>query len=70
MSSKRSDYGTLADRAGRRSSLPCHVWVDGEPGVLVEWQRQSESWWGRVLHVVDGAGTESWVRAERIRPHT
>lgn len=70
MSSNRSDYGTLADRTSgsRRQPLPCHVWVDGDPAVLAQWQKRPDGWWGRVVHLVDGAVIESWVKAERIRP--
>lgn len=75
MSSRtRSDFGTLCQRVragagSSRRSLPCHVWVDGDqPGVLCEWRTEGGQWWGRCLHLVDGHGAESWIRADRIQP--
>lgn len=71
MSSRvRSEFGTLGQRvrATGRRALPCHVWVDGDAAVLCAWDQRADDWWGRCLHVVDGEGAESWVRADRIRP--
>lgn len=83
MSNKRSDYGSLADRArssgdagrspdGRRLAVGVHVWVkDGAieiPGLLAGWQQQLDSaWWGRVVMVVDGQPAETLIRSDLLR---
>lgn len=79
MTTKRSDFGSLADRAGGARngnpdrSLPAgaHVWVrDGSselPGLLAGWRQGANGWWGRVVTVVDGQATETLVRADLLR---
>lgn len=70
MSSKRSEYGSLSDRVGRTPRpLPCHVWVDGSPGLLLEWRRTPDgAWSGRCVISQDGQAVEVWMAARRISP--
>ncbi|OYO16650.1 hypothetical protein CGZ93_17980 [Enemella dayhoffiae] len=63
------DDRSVTERLGlSRPSLPRHVWVDGEPGLLLEWDRRADGWWGRVVTSEGGQAVESWVRADRLRP--
>ena len=79
MTTKRSDFDSLADRtAGRRSvecdrSLPVgvHVWVLGDadevPGLLAGWRQCADGWWGTVITVADGEPMETLIRANLLR---
>lgn len=72
MASTDPTGNTLADRvhgAAKRRALPCHVWIGDDPAVLVAWERGDDGrWWGRVLHVAGGVGSESLIAAGKIRP--
>ena len=83
MSTKLSDYGSLADRTGRGNEtagsavdrpLPAgvHVWVRTDAGevagLLAGWRRQEDgAWWGRVILVTDGQPSETLIRADLLR---
>ena len=65
------DNRPLTERLGLRKpprKLPCHVWVDEDPGVLLEWQQVEGVWWGRVVVVSGGRAELAMVRADRLRP--
>ena len=78
MTTKRSDYGSLADRtagpgnAERDRALPVgvHVWVRGGasavPGLLSGWSHGADGWWGRVVTVTNGQPSESLIRADLL----
>lgn len=58
-----------------------HVWITGGPegrlrdpwpGLLVEWERRDDGWWGRVVFVpypaTAGEVVERWISADHLRP--
>lgn len=53
-----------------------HCWVTDEhgrlPGLLLGWRRTHSGWQGRVVHLVDQAGSwvvvEDWVAAVHLEP--
>jgi len=79
VTTKRSDFGSLADRTGgARNPKPdrllptgAHVWVRAEqaevPGLLAAWHQTADGWWGRVVTVTDGQPAESLIRADLLR---
>ena len=79
MTTKRSDFGSLADRTGgRRNADPdrplpagAHVWVRAGatevPGLLAGWRQAGDGWWGRVVTVTEGQPTETLIRADLLR---
>ena len=79
MTTKRSDFGSLADRtSGPDNSITdrpvpagVHVWVRAGaqevPGLLAGWRQGADGWWGRVVTVTDGQPTETLIRADLLR---
>lgn len=62
-----------------RDGVRRHVWIFGKdptalypwPGLLVEWQRRGDGWWGRVVFVpypaVPGEFAREWIPASALR---
>jgi len=79
MTTKRSDFGSLAERTARPPSVcpdrsmpvGVHVWVRGDPenvpGLLAGWHQGADEWWGRVITVTDGQPLEILIRADLLR---
>ena len=79
MTTKRSDYGSLADRTAgpgnvdldRALPVGVHVWVRGGteevPGLLSGWSHGTDGWWGRVVTVTNGQPSESLIRGDLLR---
>jgi|tagenome__1003787_1003787.scaffolds.fasta_scaffold20724064_1 hypothetical protein len=83
---KRGSFGSMADRVarGRKNretshSAPRlkHCWVTDRhgrlPGLLLEWERRQDGFYGRVVHaVLDERGewivAEEWLPAELLEP--
>lgn len=71
MTTKRSDFGTLADRFAAQAPLDDarvrHVWLDGAiPALVVDRRRTALGWEGRLTWVADGRLVCEWVAAERV----
>lgn len=80
--SRRSDYGSMADRTagGRRGDAPAmplrHCWVTDSngrlPALLLEWRQVEGGWRGRVVHPVRENGVwvvvEEWLPAALLDP--
>lgn len=73
MTTKRSAFGTLSDRAvGDRRVR--HVWAalprGTFPGVLLEWRKRDGSWQARVALAIDDDGglLVRWLPASHLRP--
>lgn len=72
-----SGHGSLHDRvhgvAAEPPSPARHCFVEGRPGLLVEWRQGVAGWEGRVVDMcwLDGEGwatVERWLPAARIEP--
>jgi hypothetical protein len=71
-----SGQGSIASRVGAQQpaeppSPAPHCFVDGEPGLLVQWRQGSGGWEGRVISMtwVDAVGwasLERWLAAQSI----
>ena len=75
MTTKRSQFGSLADRLGLTSPAPAsavgvvrHVWVDAvEPGLVMDRRKDGEGCWeGLVVWVRDGRCCQEWIPGTRI----
>jgi hypothetical protein len=63
-----------------RDGVRRHVWIFGDdptavypwPGLLVEWHRRPDGWWGRVVFVsypsVPGEFACEWIPARALKP--
>lgn len=63
-----------------RDGIRRHVWIIGGedrgtlpwPGLLIEWERRDDGWWGRVVFVPfpsePGEVVERWIAASHLRP--
>lgn len=73
VTTKRSEFGSLADRSNHRVR---HVWVTtsrGEyPGLILEWAKRAHGWVARVAMLIDDDGglLIRWVDASQVRPAT
>ena len=71
MTTKRSQFGSLADRVGQSVPLDDsrvrHVWLDGViPALVVDRRKSGERWEGRLSFVSGGRLVCEWVAAERV----
>lgn len=71
MTTKRSDFGTLADRLAAQTPLDesrvRHVWLDSLiPALVVDRRRSAAGWEGRLVWVSGGRLVCGWVAAERV----
>ena len=76
MTTKRSQFGSLADRLGLSTATPAasavgvvrHVWVDAvEPGLVMDRRKDGEGCWeGLVVWVRDGRCCQEWIPGTRI----
>lgn len=70
MTSKRSEFGSLAQRMGGAKGAALgvrHVWLDGTVPALVTDRRQvSGAWQGLVLYMGTAGPVHEWVEGERI----
>lgn len=74
MTTKRSQFGSLADRLGLStppaSAAPVvrHVWVDAvAPGLVMDRRRDAAGCWeGLVVWVHDGQCRQEWIPGARI----
>ena len=76
MTTKRSQFGSLADRLGLSTATPAttaagavrHVWVDAVvPGLVMDRRRDAAGCWeGLVVWVRDGRCCQEWIPGTRI----
>ena len=79
MTTKRSEFGSLADRLGLTSAATAtpapsavgvvrHVWVDAVvPGLVMDRRKDGEGCWeGLVVWVRDGRCCQEWIPGARI----
>lgn len=72
MTTKRSQFGSLADRLGLTAATPApvvrHVWVDAVvPGLVMDRRRDGAGCWeGLVVWVRDGRCCQEWIPGARI----
>lgn len=77
MTTKRSQFGSLADRLGLSTPAPAapaaagvvrHVWVDAVvPGLVMDRRRDAARCWeGLVVWVRDGRCCQEWIPGSRI----
>ena len=72
MTTKRSQFGSLADRLGLTAATPGpvvrHVWVDAVvPGLVMDRRRDGAGCWeGLVVWVRDGRCCQEWIPGARI----
>ena len=75
MTTKRSQFGSLADRLGLSTAAPAsavgvvrHVWVDEVvPGLVMDRRRDAAGCWeGLVVWVRDGRCCQEWIPGARI----
>lgn len=72
MTTKRSQFGSLADRLGLTAATPGpvvrHVWVDAVvPGLVMDRRRDGAGCWeGLVVWVREGRCCQEWIPGARI----
>lgn len=73
MTTKRSDFGSLADRVGRGKASQLdegrvrHVWLDSSrPALVLDRRKVCGRWQGLVARVEDGQLHVDWVTGDRI----
>ncbi|MDN5727829.1 MAG: hypothetical protein L0G99_18140 [Propionibacteriales bacterium] len=73
MTTKRSAFGTLSDRAVGDARVR-HVWAalprGTYPGVLLEWRKHGGGWQARVAIAADDEGglVVRWIPANHLTP--